>query len=164
MSKTLSCSLAGIVLTSVLVAGQEGAAQQAKQDAPAVAAPRAAAQLVNVKIDLTITDERDGSAQPPKVVSLVVADRENGRIRTGGSDLQLNVDARPEIVRDGRIRVYLTVEYRPGKAQDERYIPMALTESLAVLLDDGKPLVVSQSADPMSNRSVRVEAKATLLK
>jgi hypothetical protein len=39
-----------------------------------------------------------------------------------------------------------------------------ISESLTVILEDGKPLVVSQSADPGSDRKVRVEIKATILK
>jgi hypothetical protein len=35
---------------------------------------------------------------------------------------------------------------------------------VAALLDDGKPLVVSQSADPSSDRKVRVELKATIVR
>jgi hypothetical protein len=33
-----------------------------------------------------------------------------------------------------------------------------------VILQNGKPLIISQSADPVSDRKVVVEVKATILK
>lgn len=48
-------------------------------------------------------------------------------------------------------------------ASEER--PTAsIGESMTVILDDGKPLIVSQSADPHTDRKVRIEMKATFLK
>ena len=32
------------------------------------------------------------------------------------------------------------------------------------MLEDGKPLVISQSADPATDRKVKVEVKATILR
>ena len=37
-------------------------------------------------------------------------------------------------------------------------------ESLALILDSGKPMLVTQSADPVGDRQVMVEVKATILK
>jgi glucose/arabinose dehydrogenase len=127
---------------------------------------RTPAQLVNVRVDMTITDQRGDAAPLSKNITIVVADRESGRIRTEGRDVAnrpvtLNVDSRAEIVREGRIRVFVTIEYRP---QSETAGIMPITETLAAILDDGKPLVVSQSADPASDRKVRLELKATILR
>ena len=60
----------------------------------------------------------------------------------------------------------LTIEYRPVAAETESESSTTpnINESLTVILDDGKPMVVSQSADPVTNRKVKVEAKITLLK
>jgi hypothetical protein len=33
-----------------------------------------------------------------------------------------------------------------------------------VILDDGKPMIVAQSADPVSDRQVTVEVRAAILK
>ena len=41
---------------------------------------------------------------------------------------------------------------------------IAIQENLSVNLDDGRPLVVAQSADPISDRQVTVEVRATILK
>ena len=41
---------------------------------------------------------------------------------------------------------------------------ISLQESITVLLNDGKPLVISQSADSISDRKVTVEVRATIVK
>jgi glucose/arabinose dehydrogenase len=120
------------------------------------------AQLANIRVELTITDQRTEVQTPPKTVTLLVEDRQNGRIRTGRNNVVLNVDARPEIVRDNRIRLVLSLEYTPQDS--DRTLPMAISETVAALLEDGKPLIVSQSADPSSDRKVRVELKATIVR
>jgi len=39
-----------------------------------------------------------------------------------------------------------------------------LRETLSVIVEDGKPLNVAQSAEPNTDRTVTVEVKATILK
>ena len=170
-------------------AEQELARQQKEaQQKDAAALERAQMQMgqpVNMRIELTITDDR-GTGEPiSKSVSIMTADRFWGRIRTAGeittSDNRrlpviLNVDARPTLVRESRARVELTIEYRPsmeafaappaaaGSKPDANGLPPNVNESLAVVLDDGKPVMISQSADPISARKVKVEAKLTILR
>jgi hypothetical protein len=78
----------------------------------------------------------------------------------------LNVDAHPVITKDNRARVDLIIEYRPvaAEADTEKSTTPNINESLAVMLDDGKPMLISQSADPVTDRKVKVEVKATILK
>jgi hypothetical protein len=156
----------------------ESAAQQARaQDQ---------GQAVNTRIDLTITDSRGDAAPITKSVSIMTADRAWGRIRTQGEirgnggmryPVILNVDARPWMLHDNRARVEFTIEYRPaddvmvsnGRAvatprSDPDSASPNINESLAVILEDGKPVVISQSADPVTDRKVKVEAKMTILR
>ena len=164
----LKTKLVMIATTTLVLA----AAMSAQQAAPQKAAPpdqsqnqppaRTPAQLANIRIELTITDQRTDVQTPPKTVTLLVEDRQSGRIRTGRNSVALNVDARPEIVRDNRIRLLLSLEYTPQDT--DRTSPMAISETVAALLEDGKPLIVSQSADPSSDRRVRVELKATIVR
>jgi hypothetical protein len=136
---------------------------------------QAEGQPVNVRLDLTITDQRGDQPAISKTVTMTVADRHNGRIRTQGDvrtpsgfrPVILNVDCQASIIpREARARVMLTIEYRPvaADAENERNSTPHINESLTVILDDGKPMVVSQSADPVTDRKVKVEAKITLLK
>jgi hypothetical protein len=77
----------------------------------------------------------------------------------------LNVDATPEVLDNDRILLSLTVEYLPlppeGATQRRAAV---LNETLTVFLQSGKPLLVSQAADPLTDRKMTLEVKATLLK
>jgi hypothetical protein len=126
------------------------------QDPPAAQATPPAPAPVNIRVDLTLTEEGDDHAAP-KTVSMLVASHELGRVRSGADGIILNVDARPSILPDGRVRVVLTLEYSPGGLA-----PMS--QSLTTVLVNGKPLVVSRSADPKSTRRVQAELTATIVK
>ena len=43
-------------------------------------------------------------------------------------------------------------------------VKTSTNESVALVLDDGKPVVAAQSADPITDRRVSVEVKATILR
>jgi hypothetical protein len=141
--------------------------------------PEPPGQVVNVKLDILITDEGSPGEPSRKTVSMVVADRSAGSIRTGGTliptdlgaqALTINVDASPTILRDGAIRVQFGLEYQPRPGADPKQPTAAPTrmsqvnERLAVIVQDGKPLVISQAADAASDRKITVELKATILK
>jgi hypothetical protein len=80
--------------------------------------------------------------------------------------VELNVDARPIVPTEGQIQLELTMVYSPvkgsGDSKDRR--PTGINQSQTVVLTSGKPLVISQAADPVSDRKVIVEVKATVLK
>ena len=131
----------------------------------------------NVRVELTITDQRPEGTPVVKTVTAVIADRSNARIRTSGSvrtpqgyrDVILNVDAGTTMVNVNgvqKMRVSLTIEYRPVamESDTEKTTTPSINESLTVVLEDGKPLVISQSADPATDRKVKVEVKATILR
>ena len=125
--------------------------------------PRGGAPAANVRIELTITDQRSDAPAAPKIVMLLIEDNQSGRIRTGRGNAVLNLDVRPQIVREGRVRLLVNLEFTPQDAPDRPAQP-PIQESLVALADDGKVLVVSQSADPASDRKVRLEVKATVVK
>jgi hypothetical protein len=128
----------------------------------------------NIRVDLTITDQRGSATPVSKIITMTMLDSGLGRIRTGGDvrtplgfrPVTLNVDAQPRVLRDGKIQVNLTIEYRPTAAESdtEQATTPTINESIGVLLEDGKSMVISQSADPATDRKVKVEAKATILK
>jgi hypothetical protein len=137
-------------------------------------APQPPPQLANVRLELTIADQRGTATPVNKTVTLVLADRLSGRIRTSGDvrtpqgyrSVTLNVDATPTLLRDGRVQVNVTLEFRPTVSEGSTVedTPTSISEYVNVILEDGKPLIVSQSADPHTDRKVRVELKATILK
>lgn len=147
---------------------------------PPPAPPRRVGQPVNIKIDVTITDQRGANAPAlKKTVSIVTADGLNGRIRSTANysnlpPVPLNVDAEPEILADGKIRVRVNLQYNlPGNtgATQSPEIPVAgnlrttdIGENLSLILENGKSIVAAQSADPVGDRQVIIELKAAILK
>jgi hypothetical protein len=154
-------------VTPTPAAGAPAPAQAQRPAAAVPASPGTPPQLVNVRLDLTITDQRESSTPAPRTVTMLVADRENGRLRAEhpNSNSRLAVDARPEILPNGRIRVSLTMEYRPQGTESDKMQPSLISESVTTVLEDGKQMVVSQSADPTTMHiAVKVEMKATVLR
>ena len=76
----------------------------------------------------------------------------------------LNIDTTPRLQKDGRISLQLIVEYRPRETTANAEALSPINEMLTVLLHSGKPLVVTQAADPSVDRKVTVEVTATILK
>jgi hypothetical protein len=156
------------ILLVALAMGVAATAQEAppaqKPVEPQAAQPaRASAQAANIRIDLTITDQRSDSQAAPKTMMMLVEDRQSGRIRSSRGNAMLNLDVRPEIVRDSRVRLFVSLEFSPQDGPDRPTQPPVL-QSLTALVDDGKSLVISQSADPTSDRKVRVDVKATIVR
>jgi hypothetical protein len=137
-------------------------------------------QPVNVRIEFTINDQLGTAAPAQKTISLILADRQEGMIRSEGimpgyGSVQLNVDAEVSILTQGpqpgfenKIFARLGLSYDlidPKASSSERQSRTTqIRESLTVLLESGKPMVLSQSADPITDRKVTVEVKATIVK
>jgi hypothetical protein len=147
-------------------------------------APRRRGQLVNVRVELTITDQIGTKSPEKKNITILVADGERGGIRTNAEVMRkiesvvagqpnvnttwqsvpLSVDAVPEI-EGTKIRLRLSLEYdliaeTPAGTSQKT----SIRETLAIIAENGVPLVVALSADPMSDRKVMLEVKATIVK
>ena len=137
-------------------------------------------QPINIKVDLTITDQRGGNPIFKKTVTVVTADGMGGFIRSTAryreiGDVPLNVDTQPRLLPDGKIRVSVNLQYDlpasvdPSdiKNEERRAGPLTKTsihENLSLVLESGKPIVAAQSADPVGDRQVTIEVKATILR
>ena len=148
---------------------------------PVPAAPRREGQPVNIKIDFTITDQRGSAPAIKRTLTMIVADERTGSIRSQSSvfqvgDVPLNVDASPSLLTDGKIRLGFNLQYdwpapldagsANPTAQPPRgtVIKTALHDSVMLILESGKPMIAAQSADPIGDRQVTVELKATVLR
>lgn len=121
---------------------------------------------VNVRVELTVTDTVGAGAPQKKTVSMLIADGQMGRIRAQSGapvDPTLNVDATPHLMGD-RVRLQVSLEYHPPLPGADAKRVARVTEFGTVLLDSGKPMMISQSADPAIDRKVTVEVTATILK
>lgn len=131
-----------------------------------------AAASTNIRLEMKISDTLTGQAVT-KEVTMIIQSGSNGRIRTESFVAQkfrvnLNIDASTTAYVSGVVRTNVTFEYSPAPANaasgdQPAQIPQ-LNESISVILQDGKPMIVSQSADPMTARKVTVELTATILK
>ncbi len=197
MLKKISIAIAASALLAASVAAQtkptekpapkpEPAEQQQPQPTPRPepARPEPSGQAVNVRLELTITDQTGPGEPTRKVITMIVADRQNGFIRSRASvrmpdpsggfrwrDVIINVDARPVLLREGSVKVELGLEYQPTLPSERAAQNIApdsiganLNERIGIILDSGKALVISQAVDPSSDRRISVELKATVLK
>jgi hypothetical protein len=135
-------------------------------------------QPINVRVELTITETGAGAPPVKKTVVAVVGDGYFGSVRgqavsqstTPGSldrlVAPLNLDARPEILPSGKIRLTCTIQYQSTQRMtQERQINTDIKQNLVLNLESGKALVISEAADPIvTDRNVIVEVKATILK
>ena len=128
----------------------------------------------NVRVEVTFIDQRADGTLPPKTVTVTTGDGHWGRVRSSVNTMgygasPLNVDARPEMQPDGRILLALNLEYGEKRVpegkqvQPGQVIEATLNESLTIAINSGQKLTVTQSADPMSDRKVTVDVKATVL-
>jgi hypothetical protein len=166
-----------VCLMSITVAAQQQPApprqpaQPAKPAAPPPAPPPPHAdidplrgQIVNIRLDVSVTDQGAGAASAPKTLMVMLADRATGRTRGAFEDRNISVDATPRIV-DGRIRVQLTVESRvdtPGREAPDR--TLFWQNSFALVLESGKPMIAFETSDPITKRKLTIEVKATIQK
>jgi hypothetical protein len=128
---------------------------------------------LNVQVEITISDQTGSSPPAKKVVTLLAADQTQGRVRAnarasrrdvGFVGTGLNVDARPTVLDNERILLELTLQYQPMHESSTAQEPTNLDESISVILQNGKPLTISQAADPISDRKMTVEVKATVIR
>jgi hypothetical protein len=165
------------------LAGSVGHAQTpppAEKSAADQNKPAPQGQPVNIKLDLTITDQAGPGEPAKKTVSVIVADRGNAAVRSSGNNVRatINVDASPQIMGNGNVRVILGVEYNPrqgppmktkgpgGELFDvgDGSTGSTLNQRVMVLLEPNKPLIISQASDPLSDRKITLEIRATILK
>jgi hypothetical protein len=130
--------------------------------------PEPQGQPTNVRLDVTISDQTGTGESTKRTVTMIVADGHSGSIRSSGNQVQarLFVDATPRILDDGVVRVQLGLEYNPRQTAE----PVAdvvtpgpratggssLHQRIAVVVQPGKLMVISQASDPVSDRNIVV--------
>jgi hypothetical protein len=176
------------VALAASVSAQPAAKQAAKEtkassknETAVKAAPVPEPLPVNVKIEISITDQTGGGQAAKKVVTMIARDRGNNSIRSGANvpvksggmvtyrNVTINVDASPQIVvkEPNKVMLVFGLEYLPksaGGAEELEPGMSQLNERLNLVLESGKPMIVSQAADPTSDRKITVEVTATILK
>jgi hypothetical protein len=138
--------------------------------------------LANVRVDIKLTDRRGGGEPITKLVSMTIADRRNGMIRATADArlpgtkaelpinafntraVPLNIDVAPMIEGD-KVRLHVSLDYNSDNPADAAgYPPLSLRQSIDVVADNGRPMVVADAADPVTDRRVQVEITATIVR
>ena len=161
MPKPALAVLALPVLFASHLFAQQSPQKPAEASSSTPTQARPPAPSVNIRLELTITDQRGDVPVTPKVVTVLVGDQQAAASASSSATPRRRP---PEVIREGRIRTSLSLEYTPRPTDADKMAPMAISESIGVLLDDGKSVVVSQTADPGSDRRVKVEVKATIVR
>ena len=141
--------------------------------APPPAVPPGPPSPVNVRIDIAVIDE-GGPQTLRERVTLTTVDRQQALLRSDADisvpgamprPVILNVDATPQLsgVPAGRIRVRVVLDYLPDFTSAKRRGARTRVD-FAVIVEDGKTIVASETSDPATDRRVRVEVTATTLK
>ena len=132
--------------------------------APLVAVePNQPGRLVNIQSDIVLTTEGGAQAPVRKTVTLTLADRQEGSVRSmdrvaapqGGS---LNVDARPVVQANGLVLTRIGLEF--SGTDDVPFVQVRAQP----LLESGRALRISRAVSPRTDRAVTVEVTATVLK
>jgi hypothetical protein len=130
--------------------------------------PDPVGQSINIRVELTITDQTGTAEGLKKSVTMLAADRARASVRNdAGNRGFINADASPQLLPSGGIRMTLGLEYMPtvaGPGGEGQQTLSRLNEHMTVVLESGKPLVISQAADPTSDRKVTVQITATVVK
>ena len=168
------------VFTMGVGAQQRGQAPPVKPPAPPLPKPAAPApaavvpvvvpdasaggQQVNIRVDVTVTDQKGTAPGQPKSVMVIIADRHLGQTRAPFEDRHIHVDARPTIT-NSLINAMITVRSLEGpKATSNTDQLLNWTNSFTLLLQNGKPMVALETSDAATQRKLTIEVKATILK
>ena len=154
------------------------------------------AEAANVKIEVTISYQAGNAAPVKRMATLTVADQGRASIRSGNQvavtsttfqpatpggtatmpmtsfnykSVGLNVDASNVYVQGNKTKLNLNVEF---SAVDEKTAGSTtpsfptFSQSMSLVLESGKALIVGQSSDIVDNveRKQTVEVKATILR
>lgn len=166
---------AALLITTVSYAQERGKPATNASAKPAPAAKPDPGQPINLKLDLTITDQSGSGESAKRTVSMIVADRQSGSVRSTGRvtvgpnnfPVSLNMDAELFILNENQIRITLALDYTPKPEKENATTGEGranLTERLTLWVQPGKPIVISHASDPTSDRKITAELVTTLLK
>jgi hypothetical protein len=167
-SRSIVTLCIAFALSAGTVVAQQPPAKPAPEPPPATAPrPEPIGQPLNVRVELAITDQSGTGEALKKTVMMIAADRARASVRNDVGRSYINVDAQPQVSSSGTIRMSIGFEYLPtvtGAVGEPSRTLSRLHEQITVVLESGKPMVISQAADPASDRKVSVQVTATVMK
>jgi hypothetical protein len=140
--------------------------------APEARRPPRRGQAVNVRVEFTVSDTTGGKPPVTKMLALTVADGETAMVRSeseaqnpGGGMRSAPFSADASATVEGeRVRLFFSLDYQAMDSGSGTPLKSGVRARQTVLLESGRALVLSETSDPLSDRLVRVEVKATILR
>jgi hypothetical protein len=176
-------AVAMLILMSAVPSAQQ---QPAPAPVPAPAAPARIAPgepaptppAPNLRFDVVITDEGGGGPSTRKNISVIArANNQTASVRSTGQlnashpisvasrqqgiAIGLNVDVRG-YVENGKIPARVTVDYQPYWPE-AKSLPSSVRAQVDMVFDDGRRTLISQAADPLSDRRTTIEVTVTVM-
>lgn len=125
-------------------------------------------ERVNVRLDVTITEQSSAGKSQPKTITMMLADRAFANSRSPFGDRRIDIDANP-FIEDGRIRVILTMRSERLNPGIDPKTPFGddpeginWNHKVTLLLETGKPMIALETSDPAKSRKTSIEVKATI--
>jgi hypothetical protein len=126
-----------------------------------------------VRVEFTVSDASGGQAPVTKSLTITVADGETAMVRSesealgptasGTRSAPFSADASASVEGD-RIRLFFSLDYQVIDSVSGAPLKSAVRARQTVILESGRPMAISETSDPLSDRLVRVEVKATVLR
>lgn len=125
-------------------------------------APLPAGEPVNIRYEVVVFDK--GGQPARKVVTILAAVGEMSMVRADShpDGRPLAVDVTPSSIRNGKIMTRFGISYTPPPTANETRLE--ISQNTTLWMESGKPTVISEATDPISDRRVIVEVTATILK
>jgi hypothetical protein len=157
------------LLSACLAAAAAAQAPEPKPVPVQAPAPSSPDESVNIRYQIVIR-ETGGTQARTKTVGLTMGLGSESSVRAQGTapsrtNHPLNVDIAPVALRGNRVRTRVGIEYTPQMPEGTQGPPpLFVRESLTVWLEGGKPMVISEAADPLTDRRIGVEVTATIIR
>jgi len=143
----------------------------APEPAPAPRAARKPSLPVNVRVDIVVTEQLPASAPIVRRAQLATADGESTSVRNHSvwresgrlDEASFRIDLQADVLDDAKVRLRIGVDYglaRPGDNVNGGQVTIRQT----VIVRDGQSVVIAETSDPVTERVVKIEAKANIVK
>lgn len=147
------------------------AAGVSAQNAPPAQADQARpTDPINIRYEIRLVEDGGGRKPSTKVVTMIGTLNEVSIVRGSGGPGERNplfVDITPTILRDSKVRTKIGIEFRPEPPPPVNNIaanPFIVRQTVHAWLDSGKPMNISQSVDPTTDRRITVDVTATIVR
>ena len=163
--------------------GSTGPAAQPGSTAPAAqpgsAPPGTTAYGPNLRFEISIADEGGGGPATKKTVAVIARpNNQTASVRSNGTlnaahplsvaaratsiGIGLSVDVRG-LYDNGKIPARVTVDYQPYWPE-AKSLPSSVRAQVDLVFDEGRRTLISQAADPLSDRRTTIEVTVTTVK